>query len=267
MRCILASHTDRGKRKKVNQDMVFLRGKEMASGQKALLAVVCDGMGGFDQGELASFEMIHMFSEWLEAELPKLGNAEETENFEDALFESWEILLQTAHQMIRSYGELHGIRLGTTATAMLFMKERYYTVHVGDSRAYQITNQIIRLTQDQNVANIYGEKVRYLTHARGKKKASSILLQGIGASKAVCPVYDSGELRCNAVYMLCSDGFLNRTDEEELLSRFAPAEIKTKEKMKLQTEAFVRMLRERGENDDISVLLVRTTCPKRDKEV
>lgn len=263
MRCILADYTDKGKRKEVNQDFMLLRGTETLNGQKALLAVVCDGMGGFEQGELASREMVRMLSEWLDVEFPKLCATEEDEEFEDALFESWETLFQTVHQMIRSYGELQGIRLGTTATVMLFMRNRYYTAQVGDSRAYEITEQIIRLTQDQNVANVSGAKEQYLTETGKKKKASSILLQGIGASKSVCPVYDSGELRCDATYLLCSDGFLNRTSETELADWFSPVEVETKRKMRRQTEEFVKVLRDRGERDDITVLLIRTTDPER----
>lgn len=125
------------------------------NGQKALLAAVCDGMGGFEQGELASHEMVRMLSEWLSAEFPELCGIEEEEEFEDALFESWEVLFQAVHQTIRSYGELHGIRLGTTATVMLFMRDRYYTAHVGDSRAYEIADQVIRLTQDQQIGRAH----------------------------------------------------------------------------------------------------------------
>ena len=185
--------------------------------------------------------------------------AEDTETFEDTLYESWEILFQTVHQMIRSYGELHRIRLGTTATVILMIKGRYYTAHVGDSRIYEIRKGVIRqLTQDQNVANVSLPEEQYVTRAGEKKKSSSILLQGIGASKAVRPVYDSGELQYNAVYLLCSDGFRNKTGEDELAGRFDPGKIATGEAMKLQAEEFIQILRGRGERDDITVLLIRT---------
>lgn len=267
MRCILADYTDKGKRKEVNQDSMLLRGTEAVSGQKALLAAVCDGMGGFEEGELASREMVRMLLEWLEAEFPELCAVKDDEEFEDMLFESWEVLFQTVHQSIRSYGELYGIRLGTTATVMLFLRDRYYTAHVGDSRAYEIADQIIRLTQDQNVANVRGTKEQYLTQTGKKKKASSILLQGIGASRSVRPVYDSGELRCDATYLLCSDGLLNRASEPELYGWFSPDMVRSKSEMLTQMEEFVRILRERGEKDDITVILVRTTDPETDKGV
>lgn len=259
MRCVLASCTDKGKRKKVNQDSMLLRGGETAVGQKALLSVVCDGMGGFEQGDQASREMIRLFSEWLDTEFTKLGNAGNSEDFEDELYESWETLFQAAHQMIRTYGEQHKIRIGTTATAMLFVKDRYYTAHVGDSRAYEVSRSgICRLTQDQNMANVNLRQGEYMIKNGEKKRASSILLQGIGASKEIRPVYDGGELKYDAVYLLCSDGFRNRTDENEMISWFDPGNMETKEAMKSQAEGFIKVLRERGERDDITVLLIRT---------
>lgn len=262
MRYILADYTDKGKRKEINQDSMLLRGTETLNGRKALLAVVCDGMGGFEQGELASREMVRMLSKWLDKEFPQFCGMEEDEEFEDALFESWEMLFQTVHQRIRSYGELHRIRLGTTATAMLFMRDKYYIAHVGDSRAYEISDQIIRLTQDQNVANVSGLETQYQLQTGKKKKASSILLQGVGASKSVCPVYDSGEIQSDAIYLLCSDGFLKRTSEPELADCFSPLAIVTKHKMRQQVEEFVKNLRDRGERDDITALLIRTTDPE-----
>ena len=267
MRCILAGYTDKGKRKKINQDAMFLQGIETPEGQRALLAVICDGMGGFEQGEKASGEMVRLFGEWLVKEFTKLAMEKDAEEFEDALFESWERLFQMAHQSIRLYGKLHGIKLGTTATVMLFVNERYYTAHVGDSRAYEITNRVCQLTQDQNMANMGEGSVQYQTRNGTKKNASSILLQGIGASREIRPVYDSGALQRRAVYLLCSDGFRNRTDKEELFRYFSPEKLQTEKEMKENIQRIINILRERGERDDATVLLIRTTDSETNLEV
>lgn len=258
MICVLAGYTDKGNRKNINQDSMLLRGVQTSEGQKAVLAVVCDGMGGFEQGEKASGEIVHLFSEWLDGEFLTLAKLEESEEFEDALFESWEMLFQKAHNSIRSYGELYGVRLGTTATVMLCVKERYYIAQVGDSKAYEILARVNQLTQDQNMANINCQIGQYLIRNGIKKHTTSILLQGIGASKEVRPIYNSGEFRGEAVYLLCSDGFQNKTNEEEMLRYFSPKEIRTKKEMKEKINKFVKSLRERGEQDDATVLLIRT---------
>lgn len=267
MRCILAGYTDMGRRKNVNQDSMLLRVVELLNGKKAIFVAVCDGMGGFEQGDFASREMVRMLSDWLDKEFTGICDLKEQETFEDALFESWENLFQSAHQVIRAYGEVHRIRIGTTATAILFMKDRYYTAHVGDSRAYAIGDQISRLTQDQNVANVSGTAESYRMQNGVKKDSASILLQGIGASKYVCPVYDSGNLHGNVTYLLCSDGFVKKTSEEEMLRYFFPLSIVSKKELEKRAEKFIKVLRERGERDDVTVLLVRTIDSEKDEMV
>lgn len=49
MRYLTASHTDKGRRKSVNQDSLLVLKGEYEKGE-AVLAVVCDGMGGLEKG-------------------------------------------------------------------------------------------------------------------------------------------------------------------------------------------------------------------------
>lgn len=113
MKYILASLTDKGSRKKQNQDSILLVNKTYGD-ETCILAVVCDGMGGLEKGEAASTEVIHMFSAWFNEIFPQLNEEKRSEEFEDILYESWETLLQTAHKMLRSYGELNKIKTGAS---------------------------------------------------------------------------------------------------------------------------------------------------------
>lgn len=258
MKYIFAGYTDKGRIKSVNQDSMLLCEKESLDGKKALLAVICDGMGGFAQGEWASREMVRLFSEWYNTELSKFFSIEDAEIFEDMLYESWEKLFQTAHQGIRLYGETHGVRLGTTATVMLLFEGRYYTAHVGDSKIYEISqNSIRQITQDQNMANISLSE-EYVAIMGKKKKKSSVLLQGIGVSKNVRAVYDSCELRSDVSYLLCSDGLGNKAKKYEIAERFAPEKMTSVEIIKQHEREFLSLMRERGENDDITVAVIHT---------
>lgn len=256
MKYILASLTDKGSRKKQNQDSILLVNKTYGD-ETCILAVVCDGMGGLEKGEAASAEVIHMFSAWFNEIFPQLNEEKRLEEFEDILYESWETLLQTAHKMLRSYGELNKIKTGTTATAMLLCRGQYFTAHVGDSRIYEITEQVIRLTQDQTLANInmHDEPDRY---SRMGKRISGVLLQGLGASQIIRPVYKNGEIRAGAVYLLCSDGMGNRVKDEELADCFFTSMPETEEMLRRRGEAVIRLARERGEKDDISLLMICT---------
>lgn len=269
MRYLTVEYTDQGKRKNVNQDSMLILGQnDTASagtlGEKTersidaggLLAVVCDGMGGLQAGELASAQMTQMFSEWYHTVYPELRQKEPEEEFEDGLYESWENLFKTSHEMIQAYGKLNKIKIGTTATAVLFERGSFYIAHVGDTRVYEITDQVRQLTRDQNFAGITSVQRKYTMSTGVVKNASSILIQGIGASENIRPVYQSGEIRKGAVYLLCSDGFWHKTEKEELQEKFA-SEHAEEYMIKRKIQEHVKLLRERGERDDITVLMVR----------
>lgn len=54
--------TDAGIKREINQDSVCLKIAESADHKQAAMAIVCDGMGGFQKGELASAEVIRAFA-------------------------------------------------------------------------------------------------------------------------------------------------------------------------------------------------------------
>ena len=134
MEFLLACYTNKGRIKEVNQDALLIN-RERHRGKEAVLAVICDGMGGLECGETASAEVIRAFDLWFREDFQDLADQEE---FEDELYDSWEMLFQKVHQKIREYGRIRGIRIGTTATAMLLWEERFYIAHVGDCRIYEI---------------------------------------------------------------------------------------------------------------------------------
>ena len=173
MKYLLSSLTDKGRRKNVNQDSVLLRSSNY-SGEENILAVVCDGMGGFEKGELASAEVIRLFSIWFDEIFPGFVNEDQIEEFEDKIYESWELLLQTAHQMIHSYGEVNHLKIGTTVTAMLLSREQYFTAHIGDSRIYEINKQILQLTQDQTFLKIRAQNSRQTEIKKSRIVAMSL---------------------------------------------------------------------------------------------
>lgn len=256
MRYLTACHTDKGRRKSVNQDsLLVLKGKSEKG--EAVLAVICDGMGGLEKGELASREVVRYFSVWFQEIFNQIKEQEE-EEFEDNLYESWENLLQNAHREIRQYGKDNGIKIGTTVTAFLLMQEQYYVTHIGDCRLYELKDEISCLTADQTLASLESMGGSYLSEKCGSKKASSILIQGLGASENIRPVYHSGCIKKDAVYLLCSDGFRHKISEEELLEDFSPEKLVAEEQMSERGKEVTEELMERGEKDNISVILVRT---------
>ncbi|MEE1165085.1 MAG: PP2C family serine/threonine-protein phosphatase, partial [Lachnospiraceae bacterium] len=149
MKYLAAVHTDVGTRRKKNQDSMIVMEAQTGTGN-ILFAAVCDGMGGLDRGEAASAAMIHAFADWFEARLTYIARAVRDGTFQkETLREEWSSLIENTSRCIEDYGRERHICLGTTAVGILICGDRYYTLNVGDSRAYLLTDRIYLLTKDQ----------------------------------------------------------------------------------------------------------------------
>ncbi|MFR0666029.1 MAG: PP2C family protein-serine/threonine phosphatase [Faecalimonas umbilicata] len=76
MKLLSAACSDRGIKKKINQDSLLVRSAMTKEGE-ILLAAVCDGMGGLEKGEVASGEVIRALVRWFEETLPLLLSGEQ----------------------------------------------------------------------------------------------------------------------------------------------------------------------------------------------
>lgn len=258
MRYVFACCTDRGTGRKNNQDSLLLK-QAVHGKEQILLAMVCDGMGGLKRGELASAALTRSFSGWFEEKLPELLKSSLKEQ---ELFRSWDMVLQNMNKKIEIYGKDHHFQLGTTVTAMLFAGKAYYIMHVGDSRAYEVGRGIRQLTRDQTLVQQEVDR-GFLTRAEAAKDARrNVLLQCVGASGEVRPAYRKGMIHSDTVYMLCCDGFRHVISEKEMWSGLRPSMMKEEKVMEKRLAELVKLNKDRGEQDDISVIAVRT-CEER----
>ena len=127
---ITAYNTDIGIKKSVNQDSLIIK-KAIAGAGEVVLIGVCDGMGGLEQGELASAEAIKTLNFWFEQDLPNLL-LEGLSN--KAFVDSMTFAIKEANDRVYKYSSAKNIQCGTTLTAVLLYNGHYATVNVGDSR-------------------------------------------------------------------------------------------------------------------------------------
>lgn len=254
MNYIVTANTDIGLTKSTNQDSVSIKVINTQQG-RMVLAVLCDGMGGLDKGEVASAAVIRAFDTWARTELPQLCEAP----LDDAIIRAqWEKIVTEQNQQIMVFGGRLGIKLGTTVTALLLTQTRYYILNVGDSRAYEISDGITQLTNDQTfvarevaLGNMTEEQARV-------DERRSVLLQCVGASDQVYPDLFFGDAKTNAVYMLCCDGFRHEITPEEIFDRFQPDKLLDERMMNQASVDLIELNKARQERDNITVALVRT---------
>ncbi|MCD8120001.1 MAG: serine/threonine-protein phosphatase [Lachnospiraceae bacterium] len=254
MKFILSASTDIGNTKSTNQDSLYA--KIVGDGEAQMVfAVLCDGMGGLENGEVASASVIHAYKIWSEERLPVLY---EQGISDEIIRKEWCDIAVRCNDRIMMYADKTASEMGTTATVLLLTEDRYYILNVGDTRAYEIGDTWRILTKDQTVVARDVEEGRITAVMAEHDERRSILLQCIGASESVWPDMFYGETRLNAVYMLCSDGFRHEVTGDEIYAYLRPDRMGNAGLMKQNELALIALNKQREERDNISVITIRT---------
>lgn len=254
MNFIISAETDIGLYKKTNQDSVSIKVINTNIG-RMVFAILCDGMGGLADGEVASANVIRAFDKWVMEELPKLCH---TAIDDHVIREQWSQIVVSQNELIKQYGGHHGIKLGTTVVAMLITQTRYYILNVGDSRAYELKDTITQLTNDQTFVAREVALGNMTEEEAETDERRSVLLQCVGASEDVYPDFFFGETQCDAVYMLCCDGFRHEISPAEIYQYLQPQMLLSDEDMGRNSKSLIELNKQRMERDNITVALVRT---------
>ncbi len=251
MDIIASYYTDIGSTKQVNQDSLSVKIVNSPMG-KIVFAIICDGMGGLEQGELASKEVVITLNQWFQSTFAKMVATDLVS--ETNIFREWTKQIETMNQRLAQYAKEQGIMLGTTLTMLLIYQDKYYICHVGDSRIYCLGQKLEQLTVDHTLV---AQEVRMgmLTKEQAKKDPrKSILLQCVGASEVIEPQFEVGFIREDATFILCSDGFVHELTENEISRYFRPDILLNKNYISEVCENMVRLAMDRGERDNITVV-------------
>lgn len=250
MRFIATADTDIGTTKNTNQDSAMIK-HAMTEAGEVLMAVVCDGMGGLANGELASATVVRAFSKWFNETLPiELEHADM-----QIIGLKWSNMLKDLNQKILQHGSKYG-NMGTTFSGMLFIGNAYLIVHVGDTRVYQIGNRMVQLTEDQTFVAREIRNGNMTVEQAKKDRRRNMLLQCVGASKRVEPQVITGRIE-RGMYMICSDGFRHEVSEAELFQSLHAANFADKQAMHGKARYLIDLVKSRGERDNISVVLIK----------
>lgn len=248
------AQTDIGIAKQVNQDSLTVKIAETPIGD-IVLAVICDGMGGLKLGEVASASVITTFQDWFYRELSELIRNELSE---ELLREVFMDMVSRENEKIMLYGKQENITLGTTLTAALILRDKYYVIHVGDCRLYEISDELKQLTKDQTYVAREIELGR-MTEAQAQvDNQRNVLLQCIGVNAKVEPVFFSGDVKKDATYLLCSDGFRHQITENEIYEFCCPNHNVDSISMQKNIQHLIEVNKSRQERDNISAILIRS---------
>lgn len=209
------SKTDKGKVRTANQDAYFA-GRIADS---AAFAVVCDGMGGANAGNVASENAVRHISEYIVKSYRDSMNPDELEKTVRNAVTSANIEL---YDMSVSDAALYG--MGTTAVIALIKGEDAVIAHVGDSRIYLVNSEIRQLTRDHSVVQSLVESGKISPEDAKVHPRKNVITRALGAEEAVA--VDSAVIKLSEgdTLLLCTDGLNNYLDDSDILNIFQNTE-------------------------------------------
>ena len=233
--------SDIGKRRKSNQDYTAT----FTNQKNQLLALLADGMGGHQAGDIASRQAVE-----------EIGIAWEATTIDDSeKAVQWFLQhIQQANQRIFEKGQtqptLSG--MGTTLEVVTLLDNHLALAHVGDSRIYLFREQrLIALTEDHSLVNALlksGEITQEMAENHPRK---NIITRSLGmpgsleVDVAIHKIQDHDQL------LLCSDGLTNMVSEPKIAQILLEAASLQDASQRLIEEANAK-----GGLDNITVLLI-----------
>ncbi len=253
MNYVARAVSDIGIKRKSNQDS-FCYEVAQYHGEQLAYLVICDGMGGFSKGEIASAEVLTTFDDWFRKRMPEIL---ETGFSAEALREEWYSMAEAENLRISKYAEENRLKMGTTLTAALFLGEQYYILHVGDCRLYEIReSDVLQLTHDHTVTQREIDNGELSPEDAEHDSRQHILLQCLGAGRDIAPDFVVGTIRSDASYLLCSDGFRHKFSRAEMLQYLNAHNNSTQKKIQKNLENAIERIKDRGETDNITAGLL-----------
>lgn len=274
----VAGATDTGKRDH-NEDSCYPTREDLPKpGQRkqdplmGRLAIVCDGVGGHEGGEVASRLALQTIKLAVKALLNEFASESEISPPKDVMGQLAAIARianNTIAQQNDAQGRSSRQRMGTTLVMALQLPQKIqetanshelYLVNVGDSRAYWLTADYCQqLTIDDDVAT---REVR-LGHSFYRL---ALQRQDAGALTGALGTKDGEFLRVNiqrliieedGLLLLCSDGLSDNDLVEKSWPDFAPAVLANELSLEDAVEGLIELGNEKNGHDNISAVLMR----------
>jgi len=240
---VINAKTDTGLVRSSNQDGFKIG---LLADDRAAWAVVCDGMGGANGGSVASGMALESISNDIVNHYRDKMSANSVMN----LLKTSIINANTRiHNESVSNADLMG--MGTTVVVVLIIADVAYIAHVGDSRAYRITDGISQITKDHSVVQTLVEKGKLSQQQARTHPDKNIITRALGVDRKVDIDYNEIEINSGEIFLICTDGLTNYAEDEEILQIVKESETEKTPDMLIQRA------NENGGGDNITAAIIR----------
>jgi serine/threonine protein phosphatase PrpC len=249
----IVTKTDPGMVRSNNEDAV------MANPVRGI-AVLADGMGGYNAGEVAS----GMATVLLGTELEKsfLARSPSSPGLPDsASGESWAHAALSAeiaktnsaiYQAAQSQPQYAG--MGTTLVIGVFHDDKVTVAHIGDSRLYRLRGEdFSQVTRDHSLLQEQIDSGIITAEQARHSQNRNLVTRAVGVDPEVQPEIHDYDVLPGDVYLFCSDGLNDMVDDEEIAMTVGALSAN----LELCATQLIQMANDNGGRDNVSVILVK----------
>lgn len=198
-------------------------------------AIVADGMGGHNGGEIASEIALRLFDDFILDLADGLDESGINISLKEWTEKTHRLILHRSYELPAQEG------MGTTFCGLLFYGEMVFALNIGDSRLYRFRGGILKqLTTDHSIRQLTGDL------SQGSNQIYNSL--GAGESAFIDIKNLSGQLLEDDLYLICSDGLSDMVEDEEI------EQILTENP---SGETLIAAAKNAGGKDNISVILLK----------
>lgn len=244
----MAVCTDPGKVRDNNEDSVL-------ANAKLGLAVLADGMGGYNAGEVASAMATAVLGSELDHAFAERPPHERSDGESHACVMLRDVIARTNAAIFhaaRSQPKYAG--MGTTLVAVQFYDNRLAVAHVGDSRLYRWRDgELTQLTRDHSFLQEQIDSGLLTAEQARFSQNKNLVTRALGVEETVETDIREYPALPGDIYLLCSDGLNDMVDDEQIalaVGAFAA-------NLPLCAEQLVQMANDNGGRDNVSVILAK----------
>lgn len=238
----IVSKTDVGKVRRNNQD-AYATG-ELPGG--VAWAVVCDGMGGANGGNIASATAVKVISERISSGYRDGMSSNSILAMLDSAINAANI---SVFDMSQEDVSLAG--MGTTVVTCVLVGGVAYIAHAGDSRAYRFNNEKVeQITRDHSYVQRLIEDGTITEEQAKTYPHRNVITRALGVNERLAVEHTEVQLDEGEGLMLCTDGLTSCIDNDDMLNIFK------KYNFYEYPDRLVKLANKHGGSDNITVVIL-----------
>lgn len=237
--------SDVGKLREINEDSFLISGFENES--PFGYALLADGMGGHNAGEIASSTAVNT----VKFELDKTFDDKTHDKIIYNIMGSIDYANKKIYDL--SISDINKAGMGSTFVLAYVVDSNLYIANIGDSRAYLINkNECFQITVDHSVVQRLVELGSITPEEASVHPDKNIITRALGTEQYVETDLFEYNLQIGDYILLCSDGLYEMVDKETFSDI-----VLNSESIEVAVNKLITLANENGGRDNITVVVIK----------